>query len=370
MADGSVGEAPVPERRRRLGAFGWLTIIVICAGLLAGAFYRFNPLHQNTSTVVTPPPVAVTAVTAALATVQDQLTFIGSLIASQRITISPYTSGHVIEILVPDGASVAAGTPLYRLDDRTAQAELALADGKVALKAAKLERDRSLQRDGFLAQVSLGSSAADVAEAEVDRRVKHVNLDLLTIKAPFAGEIGRHKVALGQYVSPGDAMVDLVDQDSIAVDFHVPERRLAQVHPGAGITFASDALGDQTFEGIVAYIASTVDPATRSFAVVGTMPNTQRILRPGLFGRIDLAVGSPRQAIVLPESALIQQLTGTSVYKVVDGRAKLTPVETGTRTASGVEITQGLAAGEQVIASGQFRLRDGDAVSVLKAGEP
>jgi RND family efflux transporter MFP subunit len=368
VAGGSVGEAPAPERRSRLGLAGWLTIIVVCAGLLAGAAYRFNPFHKATNAPPPAPPIAVTAVMAATSKVQDQLTFVGSLIASQRITISPYTSGHVTEILVPDGASVVAGSPLYRLDDRTARAELALADGKLALKAAKLERDRSLQRDGFLAQVSLGSTAADVAEAEVDRGVKHVNLDLLTIKAPFAGEIGRHKVTLGQYVSPGDAMVDLVAQDSIAVDFHVPERRLAQVRQGAAIGFQSDALGDKAFAGAVSFIAGTVDPKTRTFAVLATIDNKDRVLRPGLFGRVDLAVGAPREAIVLPESALIQQLTGASVYRVVDGRAKLTPVETGTRTAAGVEITQGLAAGDQVIASGQFRLREGNAVSVLKAG--
>ena len=369
MAGSTIDENAAPRRRSRLGLAGWLTIVVICAGLLGGAFYRFNPLHKATVTPPPAPPVTVTAVTAATAKVQDQQTFVGSLIASQRITISPYSSGHVTEILVPDGASVTTGTPLYRLDDRTAQAELALADGKLALKAAKLERDRSLERDGFLAQVSLGSTAADLAEAEVDRRVKHVNLDLLTIKAPFDGEIGRHKVTVGQYVSPGDAMVDLVAPDSLAVDFHVPERRLAQVREGAAISFQSDALGDRTFTGAVSFIAGAADPTTRTFSVLATVDNKDLALRPGLFGRVDLAVGEPREAIVLPESALVQQLTGASVYRVVDDRAKLTPVKTGTRAAAGVEITQGLAAGDRVVSSGQFRLREGDQVSVQKADE-
>ena len=112
-----------------------------------------------------------------------------------------------------------------------------------------------------MAQVSLGSTAADVVEAEIDRRVKHVNLDLLTIKAPFAGGLGRHKVTLGQNVSPGDAMVDLVDQASIAVDFHVPERRLAQVRQGAAISFQSDASGDQALPVRSRSLQATVDPS-------------------------------------------------------------------------------------------------------------
>lgn len=359
-----------PKRRTRLGPVGWLVVVLVCAGLLGGTVYHFDPFHKAADTTPAPPPIPVTAVTATTSKVQDQLTLVGSLIASQKITISPYASGHVTEILVPDGASVAAGTPLYQLDDRTAQAELALADGKLALQTAKLQRDRSLQRDGFMAQVSVGSTAADVAEAEVDRRMKHVSLDLLTIKAPFAGELGQHKVALGQYVSPGDAMVDLVDQDSIAADFRVPERRLADVRDGAGITFQSEALGEQTFAGKVSFVGSAIDPATRTFAVVAALDNTDRALRPGLFGRVELAIGPPREAIVLPESTLIAQLAGASVYKVVDGRAKLTRVETGTRTPMGVEITKGLVAGDQVVASGQFRLRDGDAVAVEKADGP
>ena len=363
-----VTQDPPRQRHGGLSAASWTVVVLICAGLLAGAFYRFNPFEHAPVATRTAPPVAVTAVTAATSTVQDRLTFTGSLTAPQRITISPYTSGHVTEILVPDGASVTAGTPLYRLDDRTAKAELALAEGKLALNSAKLQRDRTLQREGFLAQVSLGSSAADVAEAEIDAKVKRVNLDLLTIKAPFAGELGRHKVALGQYVAPGDAMVDLVDHATVTVDFHVPERQLAQVSPGAAVTFQSDATGDREFTGAVSFISAIVDPAARSFTVLATLPNPDRALRAGLFGRVGLATGAPREALVLPGSALVQQLTGASVYTVSNGKARLTPVEIGTHTGSGVEITKGLAAGDQVIASGQFRLRDGDAVAVVKDG--
>jgi membrane fusion protein, multidrug efflux system len=362
MADEPM-EGPPERRPRRLSWVGWFLVLLACAGIAGAAAYRFDPFRRTAVEPTAPLPIAVTAAPAAYAEIQDELTFVASLSALRRITISPYTSGHVTEILKPDGATVALNDPLFRLDERTAQADLALAQGRVDLNRAKLQRDRTLQREGFLAQVSLGATAADLAEAEVDLRLKQLNLDLLTIRAPFAGRLERHKVAVGQYVTPGTAMVDLVDPGQVAADVQVPERQLSQVRSGATVTFQSNA-AEQAFKGKVAFIAGVIDPDTRSFAVRATLDDPDGQLRPGQFGSLRLATGTPRKAVIVPEESLMQQLTGAAVYLVVDGKAKLAQVETGTSSPAGIEVTKGVAEGDQVVTSGQFRLRDGDAIAV------
>ena len=362
MADVPMERAP--EGRRRLSWTGWLIVILVCAGIAGAAVYHFDPFHRATAPAVVPaPPVTVGAARAVRKQVQDELAFVASLVALQKITISPYTSGHLTRIMQPDGASVKAGDPLFLLDDRTAQAELALAKGKVESATAKLQRDRTLQREGFLAQVSLSATGADLVEAEVDLRLKQLSLDLLTIKAPFAGRLERHQVALGQYVTPGTALVELVDPDRIAAEFQVPERLLPSVRMGAKVGFQTGA-SDQSLQGEVVFVSTVVDAASRSFVVRAALDDPGHVLRPGMFGRLRLAVGDPRDAVVVPESALIQQLTGAAVYIVLDGKAKLVQVVAGTAGPAGVEVTSGVAENDEVVTSGQFRIRSGDAVTV------
>jgi membrane fusion protein (multidrug efflux system) len=149
----------------------------------------------------------------------------------------------------------------------------------------------------------------------------------------------------------------------VAADIQVPERQLAQVRSGAAVTFQSNA-SEQAFKGEVAFISAVIDPDTRSFDVRATLEDPGEYLRPGLFGSLRLATGAPREALVVPEAALVQQLTGAAVYRVLAGKAKFTQIETGTRSPAGVEVRKGLAEGDQVVTSGQFRLRDGDAVAV------
>ncbi len=358
--------------RRGLPPVAWLVLLAVLGAALAGGYLRFGPAWRDGPAVAQapPPPVAVATGVAGTTELADQAVFTGSLQAAARVAVSAYTAGHVTAILFREGQQVESGTVLVRLDDRVARAQLDSAQSRLALKESALQRDATLRHEGFVPQTSLETSEADVAQARTEVAARQADLDLLTLRAPFAGTLGERQVEVGQYVTPGQTLVELIDLTRMTAEFRVPERTLASVHPGARVAFGTDAFADRTFAGEVRFIAPQIDPKTRSFLVRAELQVPGRELLPGMFGRVELEVGAPRPLLTVPEAALVRELTGSFVYRVEDGKARLTPVETGVTREGKVEIRGGLKAGDRIVVTGQFKLKDGDPVTeVPPSGE-
>lgn len=343
--------------RRILFRLVW---VLVCAALLVGGYLGFKRSQDTSSTTANATKaIAVNVAKTRTVKVSDELQFVGSLSPQRSVWVSPFVSGHVVAIKFEDGQKVEAGDLLYQLDDRQARAELASAQSKLDLDRSKLKRDTALQKRGLLPTETLELARAQVRQSENTLSIKKINLDLLTIKAPFGGILGRHKANIGQYVSPGDHLVELTDFDHFQAEFKAPERYLQDIAPNAGVTFSSTALPHQTFAGEVSFIDPSINPSTRSFAVRATISNADNLLRAGLFGQVVLKIGKPRETLMVPTTAVVYQLAGTYVFKNVKGVARQTVVETGVRRGDMVEITSGLSGGDSVVTSGQFRLRDG-----------
>lgn len=363
------GASPdVPRGRRALFRIVW---IVACLAIGAGGYLALEHVGRRTSTAgAEAKPIAVEVVAARQTTLDSVLPFVGSLASVRRIWVSPVVSGHIAEITFQDGQSVQAGDVLFRLDDRVAQAELSSAKAQLELDASRLDRDVKLQRSGLIPTESLETSRAQAGQSQNDVDIKTLNLQLLTIKAPFVGVLGRGLVDAGQYVNPGDQLVQLTDLTRFTADFQVPERYVGRIAAGAAVTFSSPAVPDQSFQGSVTFIDAAIDSGTRSVLVRATIENAGDRLRPGMFGRVVLQAGPPRQALAVPEAALVYQLTGTYVFLAQDNVARRRTVTAGIRQAGLVEIVQGLAAGDLVVTVGQSQLRDGMPVSVSTPPPP
>lgn len=344
------------RRRRMVLRVVWFTI---WSALVVGGYVWFKQLYQVPS--VAPPPKAIAVNVAETQSIKftTELAFVGSLSPARSVWVSPFVSGHVVGILFKDGQKVSKGDVLYQLDDRAARAELASAQSQLNLDRSRLERDTALQRSGLLPTETLESTQAKVGQSENTLAIKTLDLDLLTIKAPFSGHLGEHQANVGQYVSPGDHLVQLTDLHEFLVDFKVPERYLESIVRGANVSFTSSALTGQAFNGQVSFIDPSIDPATRTFLVKGTIENAENELRTGLFGQVVLDVGEPHDVLAVPAVAIVHQLTGAYVFKDVDGVARQTEVEIGDRRGDLIVITSGLSQGDLVVTSGQFRLRDG-----------
>jgi membrane fusion protein (multidrug efflux system) len=317
------------------------------------------------------PPLPVEAVTLKAQKLAAGLQTVGSLRADESVVVRPEVAGRIVRINFTEGARVQAGQPLFVLDGSVQQAALNEA-------AANLENSRrNVQRAGELAkQKLLASSDYDRAQATygVDQaRVASARtaLSKMTLRAPFAGEVGLRNVSVGSFVTVGQDLVTLVRLDPIEVDFSVPESALSQLQKGQKISITVDAFPSDVFGGAVTAIDPVIDPNSRSAKLRAQIANPDGRLRPGQFAKLQLDTGgNTTDAVLVPEQALMQDGSQRYVWTIVDGKAKKAVVRTGVRVPGAIQVTEGLKAGDQVITAGQTKpmMNDGLPVQALPAG--
>ena len=297
----------------------------------------------------------------------QSITAVGSLRSDESVVIRPEISGRVAEILFTEGARVAKGAPLIRLDASIQRAELAQAEANLSLNKSKLDRALDLQKKGFIS-----SQAKD--EAENNYRVAQAAYDLaaakltkLEVKAPFSGIVGLRLISIGDYVKDGQDIVNLEGVDPLKVDLKVPEIFLTKVTLGQALQIALDAFPDKTFDGRVFAINPLVDANGRSIVIRAIVKNGEARLRPGMFARVRLLLSESQDSLTVPEQALFPVGDDQYLYKVIDGRAQRLKVAIGQRRQGQVEVTQGLKAGDIVVTAGQPKLKDGAPVKVVEA---
>ncbi len=207
---------------------------------------------------------------------------------------------------------------------------------------------------------------AQLAQAEAGLALVRVQLRDSTIAAPFAGTITQRSVEPGEVVSAqsSSALFMLSQIDDVYVELAVPEEHRAKIRPAQEALLQVDGLPGQTFRGRVEEIRPAASVASRSFGVRVRVPNPDGVLRPGMFARGAIVIGVRPQVLQVPERAVVTATSGPLVFVVKDGRAVRQTVALGERPGDGfVEITSGLAAGDQVVVEGQEGLSDNQPVA-------
>lgn len=313
-------------------------------------------------------PVAVEAAPVLVGPVRATLTAVGSLTADERVDITTEIEGRVTEIGFQEGADVAAGDVLFRLDDQSARASVLQTSADVGLAEANFARADQLSQQKIGTDKARDEARFALDRARANADIAKVNLDKTVIRAPFAGRTGLRKVSLGNYVTRGLALVSLQSIDPLKVDFRLPENELVNVAIGNKISIEIDAIPGRRFTGEVFAIDPQVDVNGRAVQLRARIANADKVLRPGLFARVELTTAERLEAVQVPESAIVSQGRDRVVYVVRDGRAQAVKVALGIRVPGRVEVVEGLKAGDVVVVSGQQRLRPGVAVDVVGQG--
>jgi membrane fusion protein (multidrug efflux system) len=311
--------------------------------------------------------VPVEAAKVIAAPLSEQVTAVGTLLSNEAVTVSSEIPGRLKEIHFQEGQPVEQGAPLFTLDDSVYQAQLADAAAKLKLAEQTHKRTATLFSNKYATAQSADESASNLAVSTAAVELARVQLEKAHIVAPFSGIVGLRHVSVGEYITAGQALVNLEAIDPVKADFRVPEKFLPAIRVGQTIRIKVDAFPDDSFEGKVYAIDPRLDVAGRSLLVRALVPNQDRRLRPGLFARVTVLLQLKEDALTVPEQAIVPQGDSQFVFKIVDGKVQFTEVVIGARREGRVEIIEGLTAGDQVVTAGQLRIRDGSAVSVVGA---
>jgi membrane fusion protein (multidrug efflux system) len=363
----------------------------ILAALFVGglAWFNFAFKPNMIKTIISsqvPPPATVTSEAARTEQWIEHLTSIGTLISSHGVDVTSQVAGIVTEARAESGSEVPQGTPLVQLDIAVELADLASAKATLAEAEMTFRRQSDLTEKRVASEANLETARAkrDTAQAAVNK-IEAV-IAQKTIRAPVSGRLGIRKVERGQYVSAGMTLVTLQALDPIRADFPMPEQAIGKLRVGQQIEIHVDAYPDKVFKGTIQSLDARVAQDTRTLLVRGSLPNPQRKLLPGMFANVTVLVGDPSPVVTVPRTAVTYSLYGDSLYvvKAADpqddkgapgqGAAQAVSerkliadrrfVKTGQARDDRVAIISGIAAGDEIVTTGQLKLNPGAAIRI------
>jgi membrane fusion protein, multidrug efflux system len=358
-----------------------LTLIGLAAFIAVIAFVKIRQVQagmaKNASFQM--PPEAVTTVLAKSEEWPASVQSIGTVEAVHGVTVAADLPGLVSRIEFESGKKVRAGDVLVRLDTRQEQAQLASAEAQRSLTTVNFERMKGLREKGITSQAEYDKAAAEQKQAVAQTGETRASIGRKTIRAPFTGVLGIRQVNLGQYLKAGDPIVELQSLDPIYVNFAVPQQQLGDLRVGAEVGVTAQGIEKSAAKGKITAINSIVDEATRNIQVQATLANPEGKLRPGMFVEAQVITGGGAPVVALPGSAINYAPYGNSVFivgemKGKDGKAysgvRQQFVKLGGSRGDQVAVITGVKAGEEVVTSGVFKLRNGAAVLVNNKVQP
>lgn len=294
----------------------------------------------------------------------EQVVVRGRTEAVRSVDLKAELSGRIAEVLAEEGSRVAAGAPLVRiaLDDR----EHRLQEARAQLRQRELEHkaSQSLNKKGFRADTALAQDQAELDAARA--RVKAIELELqkLTITAPFDGVLEERHVELGTFVDKGTPVARLIDEDPFLIVAQVSEAEVGRLSVG-DVGRARLATG-QEVEGRIRRIGASADPQTRTFRVELEVANPERRLLEGVTADILFEIGTLPAHFVSPAILTLHDSGQIGVRAVgADGRILFHPVRILGDAGTGVWI-DGLPEQAEIVTVGQELVRDGDPVRVFR----
>jgi membrane fusion protein (multidrug efflux system) len=367
--------------------------VLLLTALLAFGFF----LHIKKLIASAPKPSAQTVSTTVVKGLewQPQLAAVGTVVPVRGVDVTTEIAGLVRTINFKSGQEVKAGELLVQLNADSDIAQLQSLQAAADLSATVLARDKQQLDAQAISQAQVDNDMADLKSKRALVSQQAALVAKKTIRAPFAGKLGITTVNPGQYLNPGDKIVTLQTIDPIYVDFYLPQKRLGGLSIGQNVSIVTDGFPDTSFPGKITAINPKVDTSTRNILIEATLANAKRQLLPGMFANASVDVGEKRKYLTLPQTAITYNPYGSTVFVVkpasaasgAAGASAPPPaaaasgsgnnlvvsqvfVTTGETRGDQVSILKGLEEGQQVVTSGQVKLKNGTPVVIDNSVQP
>ena len=306
------------------------------------------------------PPTTVTSAEVKQENWAPRLSAVGSITAVQGAVLSTDLAGTVAEVKFQNGAIAKQGDVLVKLVASQEEADLELA------------RNDLMRARDLAARKVISKAELDAAESKFKQKEGVVAKK--EVRAPFDGQLGIRQVNVGQMIKEGQQVVALTALDPVYVDFALPEKRMPQLAPGLEVHVRTEAFPDREFVGKLTAINSAVDAGTRNVILQATLDNHEKLLRPGMFAKVDVVLPSKEPVLAVPATAIAYAPYGDSVFVIEKKKDPKSGKEaqvirqqfirTGETRGDFVAVLQGLKPGETVVSSGVFKLRNGMPVAI------
>ncbi len=351
----------------------WLKFLILFAvfAVVVGGlgFFKYKQVLQAMAMgeQMAPPPPAVAVVEIGKTRWRERIPAVGSLRASEGIVVSAEVEGRVIEIHFESGQSFDRGELLLVQDHSVETANLEAAGARRDLAEVEFTRASDLFERDTISKADFDSARAEKNRLEAEAAGIRALIAKKRIEAPFAGRLGIRQVSLGELLSAGEPIVVLEASDPLYLDFTLPQRHLSRMKEGQGVSFTVDAFEGRSFEGSVEAISPRIDPNTRNVRVRAAIPNPDGVLRAGMFARLDLDLGTTREWLTVPDTAMSYNPFGNGVYVVREltneddstyQGVRQVFVDVVDRRGDLVAIKGKIEPGERVVVAGIAKLRD------------
>ncbi|MFB3904999.1 MAG: efflux RND transporter periplasmic adaptor subunit [Acidobacteriota bacterium] len=368
------------------------SLALLTTFLIAAFFFSSCAREAVSAKTEAPPPLPVRTVRLQAKPLEHRVEVTGTLISTVAVDIKTEVQGRLMSVTKEEGDFVQNGelvavqneeNPKLGLQQAEANLETAIAAlerVKVVEEHARIEDERAknllksggiTDRDFQAAQMALNDAKAQrrLAEAQIEQArqavaVARKRLDDCRVYSPISGEIERKYLNQGSYVDGGAVLYHVVDNQRLELEMFVSSNDLGQLKEGQVVRFSVPSYPGEAFEGRIKTINPAVQAASRSISVRASVPNPARKLKAGMFARGWIVTGIQTEGYMVPPNAVWRRANlAPFVFVVEQGTAHKREVTLGLEQPEGIEITQGLKPGDEVVTEQYMELADGSRVA-------